>query len=57
MYPILIWKAKSEFSDDKDKKDIEPPNLIYVNKDSSHFMETNADELLILLFKAYHNFE
>jgi hypothetical protein len=38
MYPILIWKAKFELPNDKDKKDIQPPNLCYVNKDSSHFM-------------------
>jgi hypothetical protein len=41
MYPILIWKAKFELSDDKDKKDIQPPQSVlckhrlvsfYVNK-------------------------
>jgi hypothetical protein len=38
MYPIWNWKAKFELADDKDKKDIQPPNLCYENKDSSHFM-------------------
>jgi hypothetical protein len=38
MYPNLNLKAKFELSDDKDKKDIQPSNLCYVNKDSSHFM-------------------
>jgi hypothetical protein len=38
MYPILIWRAKFELADDKNKKDIQPPNLCYVNIDSSNFM-------------------
>jgi hypothetical protein len=38
MYPIFNWKAKFELSKYKDKKDIQPPNLCYVNKGSRHFM-------------------
>jgi hypothetical protein len=32
MYPVLIWKAKFELSDDKDKKDIQIQNIFMQTK-------------------------
>ena len=48
MYPILNWKAKFEHFDDKDKKDIQPPNLCYVNKDWGMLLFTKYQKMLEL---------